>query len=251
MAAAPEPAAGPLLEVCVDSLSSARQAVSGGADRLELCSGLSSGGLTPSPALTRAVCALGVPVHVLIRVREGPFQFTPDEVGLMAEELQDAAQAGAAGVVVGALAENGELDAAAMRLWAEVAAAAGLQAVCHRAFDLSADLQQSLEQLQGWGYSGVLTSGGAPTALAGADQLWHLQTQAGPHFEVLAGSGVRPGHLPELLRRSGVRAVHGSFSELRPAAEDRPSLGFDLRERCTVASQVAQARQTLREILGA
>ncbi|ADY26429.1 CutC family protein [Deinococcus proteolyticus MRP] len=235
----------PVLEVCVDSLGSARSAVAGGADRLELCSALSSGGLTPSPALTRSVCALGVPVHVLIRTREGPFSYIPDEVEVMVEEIRDAAQAGAAGVVVGALDAGGRLDAAAMRRWAEIAAGAGIRAVCHRAFDLSTDLTGSLEQLQAWGYSGVLTSGGAPGALAGADRLRRLREQARPGFEVLAG-GVRPEGLAELLRRSGVTAVHGSFSALWPAESPATSLGFDLRERRTDAEQVAQARRILR-----
>ncbi|WP_229839016.1 copper homeostasis protein CutC [Deinococcus piscis] len=242
----------PVLEVCVDSLENARRAGAAGADRLELCSALSSGGLTPSLALTRAVCALEVPVHVLIRTREGPFRFTPAETELMAADIRDAAAAGAAGVVVGALDHTGELDEVPMRLWAATAAEVGVRAVCHRAFDLSADPLRSLAQLHAWGYSGVLTSGGAPTASEGAALLRRLREQAAPNFEVLAGGGVRPDTLADLLRQTGVNAVHGSFSQLWPSAPAlETDLGFDQRERRTDAAQVSQARRLLREILKA
>lgn len=131
----------PALEIAVTSPAGARAARENGADRVELCSALELGGLTPSAALVEAVAAEGLPVQVLVRCRPGDFVHDAQEIALMAAEVRSVIASGAAGVVIGALTADGALDTAAVARLAEEARAAGrpVDVTLHRAIDQSAD----------------------------------------------------------------------------------------------------------------
>ena len=196
----------PLIEVCVDSMESAREAVRGGADRLELCANLLIGGTTPSPALIREAAKLGVPVNVLIRPRFGDFLFTQDEKQEQLEQIAQLRALGASGAVVGALCADGTLDAEFLS--ACRAAAKGLTLTLHRAFDVCRDAQEALEQAAALGFDTILTSGQCATAVEGAALLKHLVLQAQGRLTVMPGSGVNAGNIAQLRARTGARAFH-------------------------------------------
>lgn len=209
------------LEIAVTGPAGARAARTGGADRVELCTGLELGGLTPSGPAVAATAATGLPVQALIRCRPGDFVYDEEEIGLMTAEIRAVVAAGAAGVVVGALTAEGELDADAMRRFAAAAREAGAEAgrpvelTLHRAVDQSADPVRAAGRLPALGVDRVLTSGGAPTALAGAGTLARI-VRAAPGVQVMAGAGVAPEQAPALAA-TGVAALHLSAKRRAPA----------------------------------
>jgi len=177
------------LEICVETLQACDAAAEGGAHRIELCSALGEGGVTPSRGLTRvAVEQSSLPVHILIRPRVGNFVFTKKEFRVMCEDVEDVLEMGAAGVVVGALTPQGDIErdqtATLVRL------AHGLPVTFHRAFDHSRDLTQQLEVIIDLGCSRVLTSGGMPSVTQGQALLERLARQAAGRIRVAAGGGL-------------------------------------------------------------
>lgn len=197
------------IEVCVDAVAGVRIARDGGADRVELCSALEVGGLTPSAGLIRAAVAIGLPVHVLVRCRPGDFVFSEDEIAVMIDDVAAAAAAGAAGVVVGALTQDGGVDTSATgRL---IAAAGSASTTFHRAFDLTRDPFAAFGALRTLGVDRVLTSGQAASAPEGASLLAALVRRSGVEGPViLAGGGVRPESVGALVAATGVTEVHFS-----------------------------------------
>ena len=179
-----------ILEVCVDSLASARAAIRGGADRLELCSALSIGGLTPYTALLEQIRGESrIPIRCLMRPRAGDFLYTPEEIGMMARQIEVLRTAGADGFVIGCLNADGELDKKAMAPL--LAAADGAGGTLHRWIDVSQDLRKTYLEAGAIGIDTVLTSGGAGNCRSGMDTigtLLELREQDAP--EVLIGAGV-------------------------------------------------------------
>lgn len=196
----------PLLEVCVDSMESAREAVRGGADRLELCANLIIGGTTPSPYFIREAAKLGVPVNVLIRPRFGDFLFTEDEKREQLEQIAQLASLGASGAVVGALKADGALDAEFLAACRE--AAKGLHLTLHRAFDVCRDAQEALEQTVALGFDTILTSGQQAAAPSGAALLGELVKSADGRITIMPGSGVNDRNIARLWRETGAQAFH-------------------------------------------
>ena len=180
-----------LLEICVDSLASARAAIAGGADRLELCSALAVGGLTPYTELLEQIRReSSIPIRCLMRPRAGDFLYAPEEIRMMASQIRQLRSAGANGFVIGCLTPEGNLDAAAMMPLIEAAHGAGL--TLHRCIDVSRSPEQTYLDAGKLGIDTVLTSGGAINATAGKDRIGHLlqlrDRVNGP--EVLIGAGV-------------------------------------------------------------
>jgi len=196
----------PLLEVCVDSMESVREAVRGGADRMELCANLIIGGTTPSPYLIREAAKTGVPVNVLIRPRFGDFLFSQDEKSEQLEQIGQLKDLGASGAVVGALNADGSLDTAFLSACRE--AAKGLHLTLHRAFDVCADAERTLEQAIDLGFDTILTSGQQAAAVQGAALIKTLVRQANGRITIMPGSGVNDGNIAALYEKTGVRAFH-------------------------------------------
>lgn len=180
-----------ILEICIDSFASARAAIAGGADRLELCSALAVGGLTPYAALLEQIREISdIPVRCLMRPRAGDFLYTPEEIEQMAAQIQTLKNAGANGFVIGCLTPDGALDVDAMRPLIQAADGAGL--TLHRAIDVSRDQKETYLAATHLGIDTVLTSGGASNCTRGIEvigSLLELRDQVnGP--EVLIGAGV-------------------------------------------------------------
>lgn len=210
------PSAVCLIEACVDSIESARAAEAAGADRLELC-GPGEGGLTPSPGLLADVLsAARVPVHVMIRPREGDFVYSTDEFAEMRRSVELAREAGAHGVVFGMLRAHHTLDADRM---AELIALARLPVVCHRAFDRTPDADAALDTLLALGVGRVLTSGHARTALEGRETLARHVRRAEDRLVILAGGSVRAGNAHEIVAATGVRELHARATDPAVFAE--------------------------------
>ena len=209
-----------LVEACVDTVAGARIAERAGAGRVELCAALHDAGTTPSAgAIAAATTAVGIPVFALVRPRGGGFVHDDEELDVMRRDVLVARALGAAGVVVGALRRDGRVDADAIARLVE--AAGPLPVTFHRAFDLAPELAEALETLASLGVRRVLTSGGAPTALEGADALAALVRQAGDRVAILAGGGVREAHAAELVRRTGARELHVRLAASRRTGADR------------------------------
>ena len=196
-----------LVEAAVESLDDALSAVAGGAGRLELCARLDVGGTTPDLALIECVVREArVPVLAMIRPRGGDFVHSSAELARMHADVRDALRAGAAGVVLGALDATSRVDVAATA--SLVRAAGGAPVTFHRAIDDTPDALEALDVLIELGVARVLTSGGAPTALDGAEVLAALVQRAGDRVTIVAGGGVRGGNARLVVERSGVRELH-------------------------------------------
>lgn len=214
-----------LLEVCVEDASGLVAAVEGGADRIELCSALSVGGLTPSAGLMALAARLPVPAFAMIRTRAGDFCFSAADIDIMRRDIDAARSAGLAGVVLGASLADGSLDAATLRLLADHAAGLGL--TLHRAFDLVSDFAEAVEIAVALGFERILTSGGARSAPEAVDTLEGIIAAAGGRISIMPGSGVTLKTLDTLLSRLAVTEVHSSCSAEVPARDPRlVSLGF-------------------------
>jgi copper homeostasis protein len=208
-----------LFEVCAEGVEAAQAAESGGADRIELCSQLPTGGITPEIELTRAaIRAVSIPVHVLIRPRSGDFCYSKEEFALVKRQIEEARQAGAAGVAVGVLLPDGRVDVERTREL--VSLGRPMSVTFHRAFDTASDLSEALEAVIETGADCLLTSGGAADVMAGAESIARLRTQAGDRLAIMAGGGLRLSNLVEVVRRTGAHYLHGSMTRWRDAAAD-------------------------------
>lgn len=193
-----------LIEVCCNSLESALNSQKAGANRIELCSELGVGGITPSHGLLQMVRnRLSIPIHVLIRPRSGHFTYTEHEFEVMQEDIRYCKEIGANGIVLGVLNKDATLDLEWTR--ALVALAAPLPVTFHRAFDWIPDPEMALEQLESIGVSTVLTSGTEQTAENGLHLIkkWQVQTK----MTIMAGAGITPMNF-HLFKTAGLRAIH-------------------------------------------
>lgn len=196
-----------LIEICVDSVRSALAAARAGASRLELCVHPGTGGTTPTTPLLQTVLErVAIPVFAMVRCRPGDFRYDDDEIDVMRREAIALREAGAAGIVSGALRPDGSIDEARVRVLLD--ATRPLPFTFHRAFDLTRDLDEAMDRLLGLGVDRVLTSGAAPTALLGVERIALLVRQGGERLVVMAGGSVRAAQVADLVRWTGVREVH-------------------------------------------
>ena len=201
-----------ILEVCVDSLASARAAIAGGAQRLELCSALAVGGLTPYGELLRQIRAESdINIRCLMRPRAGDFLYTEEEILLMAAQISNLRELGADGFVIGCLNAEGDLDEKAMKPLLKAAEGTGL--TLHRCIDVSRDPCRTYLDAKALGLDTVLTSGAAGNCLAGLETIGKLlelrDTRHGP--EVLVGAGVNARVIAAVQERfPQARAFHMS-----------------------------------------
>ena len=204
-----------LLEICADSFESARRAGENGADRIELCANLLLGGTTPSPTLIRqAVKTLSIPVNVLIRPRFGDFCFTPEEKEEILDQITDCSVAGAAGVVIGALTPDGDLDVDFLSRC--MAHAKGMTVTLHRCFDVCRDPFEALEQAVELGIDTILTSGQQSTAVKGMPLLKELHAAAAGRIHLMAASSISAAIIPQIHAETGIHHFHTSAKHTEP-----------------------------------
>jgi copper homeostasis protein len=216
------------VEVCVDSVASAVAAERGGAARVELCSGLIEGGVTPSTGFIEAVRAtVSLPLHVMIRPRGGDFCYEEHEFEIMQRDIALAKKQGVEGVVFGILDAEGNVDVQRTRQLVDLAQP--LAVTFHRAFDMSADLFRSLEDVCATGADRVLTSGGEQTSLQGIDAIAQLVSKAQGRILVMPGSGIKPGNARGFVERTEAKEIHvglrSSVPSLMRYRNPRVSLG--------------------------
>lgn len=200
------------LEIVVVGAQGAAVAAEEGADRIELCSALELGGLTPSQGLMDAAqeaVAGRLEIHPLIRSRPGDFLYSSADLDTMDREIRFLLTQGAHGVVIGVLTAAGEIDIHATRRLADAAleTSPNAQLTFHRAIDQTPDPAAAVEQLVELGFTRVLTSGGAPTVGAGLGTLGRMAQRAAGRLEVMAGGGLALDDIPA-LGTAGLSAVH-------------------------------------------
>jgi copper homeostasis protein len=194
-----------IIEVVAQSPDDAVIAARSGADRLELVSALSLGGLTPSLGSLIKCLHEGLPIVAMLRPRSGGFAYSQSEFEVMIFDGYSFLNAGAQGLVFGILTPGGEIDRKANgRLITEL----GGEAVFHRAFDALPDPFEAMEILIDLGFKRILTSGGRGTALEGAETLRRLHEKADGRIEILPGGGVRPENATEIVARTGIQQLH-------------------------------------------
>lgn len=203
-----------LLEICIDSVESGLAAERGGADRVELCSALFEGGLTPSAGLMEVVRErLGIGMAVMIRPRGGDFCYSDDEMAIMERDLVQAKKAGADMIVLGILHPDGTIDRD--RTSKLIDLARPLPVTFHRAFDMARDPYEALDTVLALGVERLLTSGQERSAVEGMDLIAELVTRAGDRLVVVPGGGVTERNMKKILARTGAREIHGSASGSR------------------------------------
>lgn len=229
----------PLTEVCVEGVDAVVTAQRSGADRVELCAGLALGGLTPSlGTVERALQVARIPVHVLVRPRDGGFVYSPEEFATILGDVELLRARNVHGVVIGCLTASAEVDRACVtRL---VRAARPMSVTFHRAFDLARDPLEALEVLIACGVDRVLTSGQHGSALEGAQTLRRLVAAAGDRITILGCGGLRPHNVVRVLEVVPLQEVH--FSALQPVPS--PMDAGCPQVRFTKAGDMEDVRQT-------
>lgn len=196
-----------ILEICVDSVESALAAEAGGAQRVELCSALTEGGLTPSLGLMRAVRSrIKIGIHVMVRPRAGDFLYSDDDFAVMREDIELAAECGVDGVALGLLTADGDIDIERTRELVELARP--MEVTFHRAIDLARDIDAALEGVIRSGADRVLTSGGEPNAMQGRHRIRDLVRAADGRIGVMAGGGIRSANIQEIAQATGAVEFH-------------------------------------------
>ena len=201
-------------EICSGSLQSALNAQEAGAHRVELCSALSLGGLTPSYGFIElARKRLKIDVNVLIRPRQGDFLYDSDEVAVMIRDIIACAQMGVNGVVIGALDPFGNVDVDACRAMVAGAKHHGMSVTFHRAIDRACNIMAALEDVISTGADRVLSSGGKPTSLEGLETLAQMNAAAAGRIIIMPGGGVNTGNIRQILEGTGAQEIHFSGSQ--------------------------------------
>jgi len=243
-----------IYEVVTDSVAGVLSAEAGGAHRIEFCSALEVGGLTPSIGMLQEALQQRehIPLMAMIRPRGGDFNYNDSEFATMLADLDAIKATGVEGVVFGILNPDGTVDAE--RTHQLVLRARPMLVTFHRAFDMTVDPYDALETLIDVGIDRVLTSGQEATALKGMACIQKLVKQADGRISILAGSGIRPANVQKLVVQTGVQEVHGSaFAKTQSAMtyrNPRLSMGEDGSDE--YALQVTDERKVRKivEVLG-
>lgn len=205
-----------LIEIATTDFASTKAAVQGGADRIELCSALSEGGITPSLALIQQCrSSFKLPLFPIIRPRAGDFLYTDEEFAIMLNDVQYCRSMGCDGVVLGLLKSDGHIDE--KRTAQLVAAAYPMEVTFHRAFDRCKDPHRAVEQLINLGCQRILTSGQRPVAMEGIALIAELVQLAGERIIIMPGSGVRADNIATIARQTGAVEFHSSVKSVQPS----------------------------------
>jgi len=197
------------LEVCANGYESALNAQMGGAIRVELCDNLAEGGTTPSYGqISLSKKDLTIAIWPIIRPRGGDFLYSDLEFNLMKEDIKLCKSLNCEGIVIGLLKEDGSIDKA--RCTELIELAKPMPVAFHRAFDMTNDMEKALEDLIELGIVRVLSSGGASSAIEGAENLAKLIKQANGRITIMPGAGINESNIAKLISTTGATAFHAS-----------------------------------------
>ncbi|MEZ9230397.1 copper homeostasis protein CutC [Vibrio amylolyticus] len=204
------------IEVCIDNLESLHNAIEGGATRIELCSSLALGGLTPSFGMMKKAAQISsIPVYAMIRPRQGDFLYDADDIESMLIDIEAASLAGLNGVVFGLLDSDGNLEMTAARQLADKAHSLNLGITFHRAIDQCQDYQTAIEQVCELGCERVLTSGLASTAEKGIAVIADMVNIANGRVSIMAGAGLNASNVQRIVEQTHISEVHLSGKSSR------------------------------------
>ncbi len=202
-----------LLEICCNSYESALAAKRGGADRIELCSVLGIGGVTPSYGTIASVQeAIDIDINVLIRPREGNFVYSDGEDKVIKRDIEMCGRMGVNGVVLGALDQAHRINLNMCREWVYLAHSCGLSVTFHRAIDVSSDILEAMEDVISLGCERILSSGGSNSAMEGVNILQKMVQQAGDRIVIMPGAGINPSNIEAIAVTTGAHEFHFSAS---------------------------------------
>ncbi|GCD12474.1 copper homeostasis protein CutC [Clostridium tagluense] len=241
-----------ILEVCVDSVESAMEAVKGGANRLELCSALIIGGTTPNINLFKLIKEkTNIKMNILIRPRYGDFCYTENEFEIMKRDIKIFKKAGASGVAIGMLKPDGTLEIERMKEL--IALAEGMHITLHRAFDVCRNPFTTLEEAKKLGIRSILTSGQKNKCTEGREVLKELVEKSEDKIEILIGSGINSGNVEDVIKYTKSYAVHTSGKmEVESYMEYRKediSMGFPILSEYVILRTQSEEIAKIREIL--
>lgn len=231
-----------MLEVCCGSYEDAKNAERGGADRIELNSALYLGGLTPSIGTLELIKEnLSIETVVMVRPRGGGFYYTEEEYEVILCDAKQFLQKGCDGIAFGFLNENRTVDVSRTKKMVDLIRSFDKEPVFHRAFDVTEDMEEAMEQIIACGCTRLLTSGQMPTAMAGIANLTWLHEQYGKSIDFVAGSGVNETNAQILMKQTGILSLHSSCKawQMDVTAEGKNvSFGFqsDLPKQYDVVS---------------
>lgn len=229
------------LEICTGTIDSILEARKGGADRVEVCTALEVGGLTPSAGhIAEALKVEGIRKNVLIRPRSGDFCYNDVEQQAILHDIRLCREMGADGVVVGALLPDGTLDISALKAYRK--AAEGLYLTFHRAFDVCRNPNEALLQLIDLGFDCILTSGQRTCAQEGVNLLRQLVNESSGRICIMPGSGVSPANAHAIIEATGATAIHASAQDKATLLHDTPLFPGSFG---TTASMVAEIKAEL------
>ena len=212
------------IEICTDSIDGAKLAVKYGAKRIELCSGLSIGGLTPSIGLVEKCTSIkNIEVHPIIRHREGNFNYSLEEIEIMKVDIEAFHKVGAAGVVFGVLNNRNEVSSLNADL-VEIAKEMDLEVTFHRAFDFVPNYQDAIRKIIKLGFDRLLTSGLQEKAIDGVKIITQLQKRYGNEIQIMAGSGINSENVMAIIE-SGIENIH--FTSKKTVSVEDNSMGLD------------------------
>ena len=210
------------VEVCIDNIESLQIAQRAGASRIELCSALALGGISPNMGfIQHAVSRSAIPIYVMIRPRAGDFFYSEDELEIMLKDIYNARIAGAQGVVLGVLDKQANVDRQVLKALMEQAGQMGV--TFHRAIDLASDYGAALETVIEAGCERILTSGQANDALSGAAVIKKMVQLAGDRLSVMAGAGVNASNAAEIVALTGIKEIHLSGKTTRSSYMTLPA----------------------------
>ena len=215
------------IEIVVYTIDAAMSAQKGGADRIELCDNPAEGGTTPSLGVIELVRqAVTMDVFVMIRPRGGDFMYSNYEYYAMKRDIEQCKRASVDGVVLGILTQDGTLDK--VRCKKLIEAARPLKVTCHRAFDVTRDPFEALEDCIEVGFDRILTSGRQQSAEQGIPLITELVKKAGNRISIMAGSGVNEKNALKIVEETGIQEIHFSATRFDPPAFENfnPAITF-------------------------
>lgn len=236
------------MEVCANSVTSAIEAQLGGAKRVELCASLTEGGTTPSYSeIVMSKKMLDIEVYPIIRPRGGDFLYSALEFELMKEDVRLCKSLGCEGISTGILTNDGKVDKIRCAELFELASP--MKVTFHRAFDMTDNLQEALEDIIALGAVRILTSGGKSSALEGAAVLSKLIEQADGRISIMPGAGVNINNLAEIISITGAKEFHASarlvVSSDMTYRNDALNMGADADEYSTTLTNAGLVKKLL------